>query len=170
MARQNSPDFQQLLDGYITDDLSDLGIDEDWPTTDKEDESSERVKTMNRNIFYGHSQAHHPGSSEENEDDPEGNEDDSEHSHDELSDSSYNTESSSDSDSEEEEASNTNTTATESDDNEGDVAVSVGVWSGVTTSVRAFIFTGKEELCIRPQMDTPGTVKCIVARVTPTLG
>ncbi|KAK4329158.1 hypothetical protein Pmani_000500 [Petrolisthes manimaculis] len=125
---------------------------------------------MNRNIIYGHLQAHHPGSSEENVDDPEGNEDDTEHSHDELSDSSYNTESSSDSDSEEEEASNTNTTATESDDNEGDVAVSVGVWSGVTASVRAFIFTGKEEICIRPQMDAHGTVKCIVARVTPTLG
>ncbi|KAK3854840.1 hypothetical protein Pcinc_038714 [Petrolisthes cinctipes] len=41
-ARQNSPDFQQLLDGYLTDDLSDLGSDEDWPTTDTEDESSEK--------------------------------------------------------------------------------------------------------------------------------
>ncbi|KAK4309138.1 hypothetical protein Pmani_000613 [Petrolisthes manimaculis] len=38
MARQNSPDFQQLLDGYITEDLSDLETDE--YTT--EDESSER--------------------------------------------------------------------------------------------------------------------------------
>ncbi|KAK4312931.1 hypothetical protein Pmani_015671 [Petrolisthes manimaculis] len=42
MARQNSPDFQQLLDGYITDDLSDLETDED--TT--EDESSERGESI----------------------------------------------------------------------------------------------------------------------------
>ncbi|KAK4316345.1 hypothetical protein Pmani_012474 [Petrolisthes manimaculis] len=42
MARQHSPDFQQLLDGDNTDDLSDLETDEDWPTTDTEKESSER--------------------------------------------------------------------------------------------------------------------------------
>ncbi|KAK4324439.1 hypothetical protein Pmani_004925 [Petrolisthes manimaculis] len=85
---------------------------------------------MNRNIFYGHLQAHHPGSSEENVDDPEGNEDDTEHSHDELSDSSYNTESSSDSDSDSEEASNTNTTATESDDNEDGYTWNCEVYCG----------------------------------------
>ncbi|KAK4328831.1 hypothetical protein Pmani_000773 [Petrolisthes manimaculis] len=42
MARHNSPDIQQLLDGYLTEDLSDLGSDEDWPTTDTADESSEK--------------------------------------------------------------------------------------------------------------------------------
>ncbi|KAK4328524.1 hypothetical protein Pmani_001001 [Petrolisthes manimaculis] len=39
MARQNSPDFQQLLDGYIIDDLSDLDLESD---EDTENDSSER--------------------------------------------------------------------------------------------------------------------------------